>query len=207
MLWPGKTYVLLLSLCLLLGGCLNLKQPSRKIDYYTLEYAPPRVPHTAPLSVVLRMERFSVAPSYNTNHIVFRDRSFKRDAYVYRQWRANPGDLVSYFLYRDIRQSGLFKAVLSHGSRFPYSYVLDGSVDEFFEWDMDGHWKAVLSFEITLMAENEPDVSKRVIFQKNYHTQQACRRNNPQALAAAMSQAMAELSTKVIQDIYGHLKH
>jgi ABC-type uncharacterized transport system auxiliary subunit len=138
--------------------------------------------------------------------MVFRDSSFKRNAYVYHQWRANPADLVGHFLYRDIRQSGLCKAIMSHSSSFPASYVLDGTVDEFFEWDMDGKWKAILSLGITLMAENEPDISKRILFQKGYHAKETCQRKNPQALAEAMSRAMEKLSGKIMQDIYDCIK-
>jgi cholesterol transport system auxiliary component len=204
--WHKRANILLLSLTLLLGGCVNLKQPSRKIDYYTLEYATPQMLRPAPLSIVFKMERFAVAPTYNTSRIIFRDKSFKRNAYVYHQWRANPGDLVTHFLGRDMRQSGLFKAVLSKSGRAPSSYVLDGSVDEFFECDVDEKWMAVLSLGITLMAENEPDISKRILFQRTYGTKEACKRKNPQALAEAMSRAMAKLSTEIIEDIYDHLK-
>ena len=115
--------------------------------------------------------------------------------------------LVGHFLYRDIRQSGLCKATLSHNSRFAASYVLDGTVDEFFEWDMDGRWEAILSLGITLMAENEPDISKRILFQRDYRAKEACQRKNPQALAEAMSRAMKRLSGKITQDIYDRLKN
>jgi len=201
-----KRTCIMLAILLSLGGCVNLKQPNRKIDYYTLEYDSPSLSRPEPIAMVLRMERFTVAPTYNTNRMIFRDKSFKRNAYVYHQWRASPADLVSHFLYRDMRQSGFFKAVLSHSSNFSASYVLDGSVDEFFEWDTDGRWKAVLSLGITLMAENEPDVSKRILFQKNYHANEVCRRKNPQALAEAMSGAMAAVSKKIMEDIYDFLK-
>jgi ABC-type uncharacterized transport system auxiliary subunit len=203
---PRSKAVLLFTLLCLLNGCMNLKQPSRKIDYYTLEYDPPSLSVSEPLPLVLRMERFTIAPTYNTNHVVFRDKSFKRNMYVYHQWRANPADLVSYFLYRDIRQSGLCKAVLPYTSGFDASYVLDGSVDEFFEWDKDGHWQAILSLGITLMAEDEPDVRKRILLQNNYHIKETCQRKNPQALAEAMSRAMAKLSKKIMEDVYRCLK-
>jgi ABC-type uncharacterized transport system auxiliary subunit len=201
-----KTFLLLLTLLVSIYGCMNLKQPYRKIDYYTLEYDPPKLSLSEPLSLTLRMERFTVAPTYNTSHMVFRDKSFKRNTYVYHQWRANPADLVAHFLYRDIRQSGLCKAVLPHSSSFTASYVLDGSVDEFFEWDTNGHWQAILSLGITLMVDNEPDVSEQIIFQKNYHAKEKCKRKNPQALAEAMSRAMTELSRQIMEDIYDHLK-
>lgn len=198
----GKTTVAAIVLFLFVAGCANLKQPSRRIDFYTLEYDPPHVSRPAVLPVALKVERFCVAPGYDTTHIVFRDSAFKRNTYIYRRWRAHPGDLVSYFLYRDIRQCGLFKAAFPVENSPGASLVLDGSVDAFFEWDTNSRWKAVLSFSVVLMKEAEPDVSRRIIFQKNYHAEQACARKNPQALAAAMSRAMAQLSAQVIADVY-----
>lgn len=201
-----KIFFLFLGTTLLLESCLNLKQPSHKIEFYTLEYDPPQVADFKPLPLVIRLERFSVAPEYNSERIIYRDKSFKRDAYVYFRWRANPSDLVTSFLSRDIKQSGLFKAVLSFDSRLPSSYLVEGSVDEFFEWDSEERWEAILSVSITLMAENDPDSSKRILFQKNYHTSEPCNQKNPRAIAEAMSQAMSKISKEIIETLYLHLK-
>lgn len=197
----------ILLLVLLMGSCLGLKGPNKKIEFYTLEYEPPQVTGLQPLPFVIRLVRFSVAPAYNTNQMIYRDRSFRREAYVYHRWRVNPGDLVTYFLSRDMKQSGLFKAVLPYDSAFPSSFVVEGSVDQFFEWDTKKSWKAVLTASITLMAEDEPDISKRVLFQKTYGKKEVCRQKNPGALAEAMSRAMAGVSEEIIKDVYSHLKN
>ena len=196
--------VLLLVICLTLslGACLNLKQPRNKIEYYTLEYDPPVPQNRQPLSDAIRVDQFAVSPIYNTNRIIYRDGSFKREAYVYYKWRAKPGDVVTYFLRRDMRQSGLFKAVVSRDSRLLSAYILEGTVDEFLEWDKKNGWEALLSVSITFMHENEPDISKKILFQKTYHTTQPCRQKNPKALAEAMSLAMSEISEQIILDIY-----
>ena len=197
-----KILLFCLSVLLIIGGCIDLKQPKNKIQYYTLEYSSPSITGLKPLPVTLKVERFSVTPAYNTNRIIYGNQSFKRDEYFYYKWRSNPADLVTYFLSRDIRESGLFRAVLPQGSGFPFSYLLEGSVDEFFELDVIESWNAVLSLTITLMAANEPDVSKSVLFQKSYSVKKACKHKNPQGLAQAMSLAMGEISKEVIKDIY-----
>ena len=197
-----KIFLFCLSVFLVIAGCIDLKQPKNKIQYYTLEYSSPKITGLKPLPFTLKVERFSVAPAYNTNRIIYGDQSFKRDEYFYYKWRSNPADLVTYFLSRDIRESGLFRAVLPQGSGFPFSYLLEGSVDEFFELDVAERWNAVLSITITLMAANEPDVSKSVLFQKCYSVKKACRHKNPQGLAQAMSLSMGEISREVIKDIY-----
>ena len=91
--------IIFFMLCFLLfgGACISLKQPSKKIEFYALEYKAPRMTgNLETLPVVIRIERFNVAPAYNTNRIIYSDRSFKRNAYVYHQWRNNPGDMVTH---------------------------------------------------------------------------------------------------------------
>ncbi len=200
----------LLSFCLIFLlfsiGCYNFKQPRNRVEHYTLEYASPVIPNLKPLPASLKVERFTVAPDYNTRRIIYRDGSFKRNEYFYHKWRANPGDMVASYLTRDIKNSGLFKAVLPHGTDFPFSYVLEGSVDEFVEWDEAQKWNAVLAVTITLMAAHEPDVAKRVLFQRTYHSVKPFKEKNPQGLTEAMSQAMADISAEIIQDVYAALK-
>jgi len=202
----NKMFILFLCLPIFFSACMNLKQPGNKIEYYTLEYGLPEMADLKPIPCVIRMERFTVAPVYNTNQIIYRDRSFNRNSYVYHKWRANPGDLVTHSLTRDIRQTGLFKAVLPSDSRHKALFVLEGTVDEFFEWDSEINWKAVLSVNITLITEDEPDTSKSILFQKSYHAAEECNRKDPSALVEAMSRSAAIISEEIIRDIHDRLK-
>lgn len=197
--------ICLIALTLLLNACLDLKQPSNKIDYYSLEYDPPRMHGFQPVGAVIKVEQFSVAPIYNTHKIIYRDTSYQRAAYTYHRWRANPGESVTYFLARDMQQSQLFKAVLTRSSKFPYAYVLEGSVDEFLESDTAGGCQAVLALGIVFMAEHEPDMDKKILFQKTYQMSKPCKQGNPGTLAEAMSLAMSEASAKIINDVYENL--
>jgi cholesterol transport system auxiliary component len=194
--------MLLPIICLALSACLDLKQPRNKIEYYTLEYETPVAHHHPPLSQPIRVNQFTVSPIYNTHRIIYREGLYKREAYVYHKWRVNPGNLVTYLLRRDLQQSGLFKAVVSGNSRLQSAYVLEGSVDEFLEWNKKNGWEAFLSLSITLMQENEPDVSKKIRFQKTYFSAKPCRQKTPAALAEAMSLAMSEISAQIMLDIY-----
>jgi cholesterol transport system auxiliary component len=190
-----------------LAGCINLKQPSYKIDYFALEYEPRPVGNLKPLSHVLKVNRFRADPVYNTTQMIYRDGPFKREAYTYHKWRTNPGDLVSSLLARDIQRSGLFKAVVPHESRLSATYVLEGSVDEFLESNRDGALQAVLTVTTTLVAAGERDMTKNVLFQKTFHATKPFKEKSPQGLAEAMSQAMAQVSQDIIRSLYDHLKN
>ena len=208
MKWSNKNkiYLLFLSLPILFGSCVSLKQPVNKIEYYTLEYPPPQLETLNPLPYVIRMDRFTAAPPYNTTQIIYRDQSFKRNAYVYYRWQTNPGATVTTLLNRDIKNSGLFKAVIDSGSRFSPSYMIEGTVDEFFEWDAQNAWKAILTVSIILTEKDKIDIKNRVLFQKTYRKVEICKQKRPKALAEAMSQALSEISKEMIMDVYNSLK-
>jgi len=187
------------------GGCTSLRQPVRRIDYYLLEYAAPVMKGKPPLPFVIRIDSFRVSPAYNSSSIIYREEPYERNAYVYHKWRANPGDLVTYFLARDMGQSSLFSGAFAMKSRISPSHVVQGTVDEFYEHDGPGSWQAVLGISIALLKSIEPDISKQILFQQRYRESEDCAREGPQALAEAMSKAMGRISERVISDIYQRL--
>ena len=201
-----RMFVALMLTLLLTAACAGqLNKPARQIDFYTLEYPPPRPTGKTPLPLVLGVQRFRVAPTYNSQKIVYRDKNFKRNTYQYHKWRAEPGDLVGYFLTRDLKQASIFKAVFSLEKNLPTSHTIEGTVDEFFEYDTDRSWEAVLTVSITLMKTLEPDITKRIISQKTYRARKPCRQKNPRALAEAMSLAMSEITAAIMTDVHASL--
>ena len=206
MLKRKEFLVLILVSLFFLAGCSALKKPKPKINLFTLEYTVPKIEDLKPIDAVIRVDRFGVAPPYNSNRMIFQNASFKRDEYVYSKWIANPGSFATYFLARDLRDSGLFKAVFTYKSHLAASYALEGSVDEFLELDGPQGWDAVLGLSVTLQVIGEPDVSKRILFQKSYRARIRCKEEHPRGLAETMSLAMGEVSEKIIRDVYAVLK-
>jgi ABC-type uncharacterized transport system auxiliary subunit len=203
----NKPFFLVIGSVLLLGACMNLKQPAIKVEYYTLEYPSPQFDGLTPLPYIIQVDRFTTAAPYNTSQIIYRNQSFERNAYVYHNWQTNPGAIVTTLVNRDLKNSGLFKAVLNPESRFSSSYSVEGSVDEFFEWDEPNTWKAALGISIILTKKDPQDMSNTILFQKTYHQTQKCRRKHPKAVAEAMSRALSEISKMMIKDIYDCLKN
>jgi len=190
------------GIVLSLAGCIGFGGTASKVDYYTLEYVSPKFAQTKIVSSIIKMERFQASPIYNSEKISYRKNNFQTEEYSNKRWETNPAQLIPYFLFRDIKQSGLFKAVFNHDTGFVATHSISGAVDEFFEDDRGKIWEAVLSIYIILMAENEPDLNKRILFQKRYSTRKECAKKNTGALAEAMSKAMSELSAQIITDIY-----
>jgi len=203
----AKASLFVMIAALLCSACASVGKPAPAVDYYTLEYAPPvRANEPEAIPVAIKINRFQVSPLYNSNKIIYRDKPFARNEYYYQKWRANPGDTITYLLKRDLQHASFFKAIFGHEERFACDYSLEGSVDEFFEQDTPDFWEAVLSITIALIKENEPDVTKNVLFQKTYRARKPCRKKNPASLSEAMSLAMAQVSEHVIYDIVHALK-
>ena len=200
--------IILILFSLSFSGCVSLKQPNTKFEYYTLEYDalnPDKSPAPDQKSTILKIKYFSAAPIYNTDRIIYSNQQFKRTPYFYHKWKVKPAEFVTYFLSRDLKESGLFEAVLSPTSSSLYTHTVEGIVDEFLEWDSNDSWEAVLSISITLQIAREPDADKRVIFQRSFSTRKKCQEKNPLALAQAMSLAMAEVSKEIGIAIHGAL--
>jgi ABC-type uncharacterized transport system auxiliary subunit len=207
MLRRYTTYIIVLLVAAQLGGCfLRSPQTESKIDYYTLNYETPDFLSYSTLPFIIRVDNFQVVPLFDTTLMIYEDQRSTQNAYVDHKWRDKPADLVTFFLARDIRQSGLFKAVFSPGSRFGATHIIDGTVAEFWEKNSEKSWQAVVAVNITLMKSSAADMEKKMIFQKGYQLKQFCERKTPHALAKAMSTAMAELSYKIISDVYRYLK-
>jgi ABC-type uncharacterized transport system auxiliary subunit len=108
-----------------------------------------------------------------------------------------PADLVTYFLKRDLAESGRFAGVLPPESGSGSTHVLDGTVEEFLEWDRDASCEAVITVNIVLLDPRETDATKHVLLQKRFTAREQCEARQPVFVARAMSKAMA----KVSQDI------
>ncbi len=193
---------LLLCLPLCLAGCLGAgSKPSVTVEQYTLEYPPPAPAGLPPLEQGISVERFSVAQDLNSQAMVYRPLDFQRQVYSYHRWRVNPADLCTDYLLRDLRASGLFKAVFSYQNPGPTRFRLEGALQEFLESDQAAGARATLSLNLTLLDLSYPDLPRRLIFQRTYQESAPMPRPGAAELAQAMSQAFARLSHRALGDI------
>jgi cholesterol transport system auxiliary component len=194
---------LLSLLAALLVACLaGCGKPPMLVNQYILEYPAPVVGGKAKTPEALKVELFSVDQAFNTTSMVYQPQAFQSQVYNYSRWRANPGNLVTDFLIRDLRESGLFKAVFGPQGSGKHRFKLEGGVAEFQELDAADGWQASLALTVTLLDTQQEELPQRVVFQKNYRFLAPMPEKTPQGLAQGMSQAMAQASAKIIQDTY-----
>jgi ABC-type uncharacterized transport system auxiliary subunit len=191
-----------LALILLASGC---GKPPILVHQYLLEYPAPPL-QGSPLNAGLKVELFAVAQAYNTTSMIYQPAAYQREAYKYHRWRVNPGYLVTDYLVRDLRNSGLFKAVFTSESSEKNRFVLEGGVEDFQEVDGPDGWQASLALVVTLLDTSAEEAPQKVIFQKRYGVTEPMVSRTPQGLAESMSRAMGHLSARIIPEIYDAAK-
>jgi ABC-type uncharacterized transport system auxiliary subunit len=189
-----------------LTGCIGGGAPSPHVRQYVLEYSPPGVADGSAVDAVLKVERFSVARLYAGPSMLYRQGPFRRDSYSEQRWRVAPGDMITDLLLRDLRHTGLFRAVLAARDAEDARFVLTGGLEEFCEIDERRSRKAFLAATVTLLDLSVRESAGRVVFQKNYRCEAPFVRQEDAALAESMSKAMSQFSAQVIADIDSALK-
>ncbi len=186
-------------------GCVSKQDREIQTKFYTFEYEPPSIQEKILLDVSIKIERFRSSSFYESNRIVFKEGSGRIDSYFYHRWWSRPSDLITYFLLRDMKNTGLFRAVLPFDTNMPFTHIIEGYLEEIYEKDNPDKWYAVLNINITLVTAEEPDPAKKFLFQKHYRQKEPCESKTPMALAEAMSKAMSRVSESIILDIYDRI--
>ena len=191
---------------LCISGCLPGSKPPQLTEQYAIEYTPPAALNAAPLPVVIRIERFSTAQTYNSPSMIYKPQPYRLASYNYNRWRVTPGDMVTDYLVRDVRGSGMFAGVFSYREAENARFVLEGGVDEFLEIDEQKGGTALLSLNVALIDTMQTEITKRLIFQKNYRGTEPMEEQTPRSLAQGMSAAMKKLSGEIIGDVYDSVR-
>lgn len=202
---PIRLWAVLLLCSSFLSGCFPGSKPPHMIQLYMLDYASPGSAGTC-LDHLIRIDRFSVAQSYNSAAMLYRPETYRVAVYNYHRWRANPGDMVTDYLLRDFRESGLFRAVFSYRQSESTRFVVDGAIEEFVESREPDGWQVILGLQVALLDLSQAEITRKVVFQKRYRTAQPIGHESPDAFAAGMSAAMAWVSTEMISDVYAAVK-
>ncbi len=151
----------------------------------------------------IKVELFAAAQSIRNNDMVYLPKPFEtRSPMSITAGRWDPSHMVTDFLLRDLRKSNLFKGVFGYQQSGIGRFKVEGAVQQFAEVDEPDGWKAVLAVSVTLLDLDEPEVTKRVIFQKNYRQAEPMPEQNALGLAQGMSRAMEVISMHIINDLY-----
>ena len=197
---------LLFLAMVLITSCSLGARPSYQVNQYTLEYPSPILKESASINELVRVGRFSAAQTYNTSAMIYKEGPNLRNVDPYHRWKTKPGEMATEYLVRDLRNSGLFRAVISYSNSGETRYLLEGQVDEFLEVSEKDGRKAVLSLNVTFLDLKKREIAERMIFQRDYKVAEPCAEKTPAGLAQGMSRAMGEISRQILLDLQKALK-
>jgi ABC-type uncharacterized transport system auxiliary subunit len=195
-----RIWFLLLAM-LFIVGCGGGKS-TYVVQQYLLDYSPPALAGLTKTNEVLRVEPFSTAQAFTGTAMFYRPSPFELSSYSRERWRVMPGDMVTDFLLRDLRNAGTFTAILAYEDPGESRYVVTGTVAEFLEVDGSNGPRARLSVDATLLDTTQREITKRVVFQKTYTVEEPMKDKSARALAESMSGAMKKFSGELIADIH-----
>lgn len=185
----------------LLSGCLGGAGKTTFIRQYVLEYPPPQTGGMPAVEATVRVERFLADRMFMGQAMLYRQGPYLRESYAAQRWRVGPGDMVTEFLRRDLREAGLFRAVLSERDAEDARFSVTGGVEQFIESREASGRKGLLTATVTLMDLKQKETAGLVVFQRTYRLEAAITGEGGAGLAGAMSRAMSDLSRRVIADI------
>lgn len=200
-----KTGIVLIAL-VLLTSCLQRTKAPYVVEHFTFDYPSPVVSGLTPVDGLIRIERFSIAHSFNSMAMVFKPQAYRFDSYSDSRWRVNPRDMTGDFLIRDLRKTALFKEVFSYHNDAPVRFILEGAIEEFYESDEGPASNAIFVINTALLDMNEKEMTRRLRFQKTYRYSKALDKRAPGDFAKAMSANMAFFSEQLIRDLNSALK-
>ncbi len=201
---PGRA-LLLLSMVLMTGCSLGAKH-SYPVNQYTLEYPSPFSKEFTPINEFVKVEQFSVAQTFNTSAMIYKEGPNLRNMDPYNRWRTKPGEMAAENLVRDLRNCGLFRAVISYSESEEARYLLEGQVDEFLEVSEKDGRMAVLGLNLTLFDLKKRNTVEKVIFQRDYRRVEPYPDKTSAAFAQGMSRAMEKISKQIILDLQEAVK-
>ncbi|HTZ38716.1 MAG TPA: ABC-type transport auxiliary lipoprotein family protein [Syntrophales bacterium] len=195
-----KQILFLLSAMLFVTGCSG--KSTYVVQQYLLDYSPPALAGLARVNEVLRVESFSTAQAFASTAMLYQASPLELRSYSRERWRVMPCDMVTDFLLRDLRNAGMFTAVLAYEDPGGGRYVVTGTVIEFLEVDGSDGPRARLSVDATLLDTTEREITKRFVFQKTYTAAEPMKDKSALALAESMSRAMKKFSGELMADIH-----
>ena len=196
----------MIVLSFIITGCAGSGKPQYEVEKYLLSYSAPSWDKFDKLNISIKFNRFSIAAAYNSDNMIFRDNTYSFDYFNYSRWAVNPADMIADSLVRDMRDSGLFRAVFSRYETEDGQFIISGSIDEFYLREDRSNKTALISIIISLQDTRERETGKRMMFQKKYIREEPLQESSPRGYCQAASEAMRVISEQITKDIYTDIK-
>jgi len=189
----------ILSVALLLAGCVNLAQEAPEKTRYVLDAQRPGAGQPLDAGRV-RVGRFRVGSAFERKGLVYRtsDTTFESD--FYHEFYSPPGLLVRQLAGAWISDSAVFTSVLGSSDPVASDWLLEGRVNNLFA-DLRDPDDAKAIMEVELFLLDAMSVDRDVVFRKRYRRAVPAPNPEPAALVDAWSEALTKIFTAFESDL------
>jgi cholesterol transport system auxiliary component len=176
------------------AGC-SLTKPQPAVHHYALALQLP-VPVSSTATTSLVIHPLTARVPYDQERLVYRTSPYAFDLYNSHRWASSPAEQVTHWTRRYLQATGIFSQV------FPTTdgnadIILGGVVRQCEELDHETTWEAALSIDFWLTRANE----RSPFWFRSYSVTKSASRRNPEAIAEAMSQGLADILQQLTTDI------
>jgi uncharacterized lipoprotein YmbA len=180
----------------LMWGCAG--DPAPQVSYYKVAVA--AQPQEREGGLVLGVEALSADTTYDDVRMVYRTTNYRVDYYHYHRWSAPPAVMMTDALRQLLWGSGRFARVVAGSAGA--DAVLLGRLLALEEVDgEDDKWLGRLVLELRLVRADE------VLWSRLVTEEVALKRQHPEALAEAVSEALARVSVQIAPELEAAMSH
>lgn len=181
-----------------LGGCSLLPQaPYPQRRDWPLDVRRPAIAPPNPRGRVLLVRSVRAAPGLEARGLQWLQNDGSLHVDFYEQWAVPPAQAVEDDLRQWLADAGLFKAVVSPGSRLNADYVLEGQLNTFVA-DLNA---AVGRVGLAVVLLDQRQGSAAVLLQRTETAEVRLIGNDPPAIATTMKQAVTEVLQRTEKDV------
>jgi cholesterol transport system auxiliary component len=181
-----------------IGGC---GQGTTAVqEHYIVEASRKATPIAASIDATLEVRRLTVDAAFASKNLIYRTGQFKYEPDFYREFLISPSAMITEQTRRWLADSGLFKQVLPTGSQIEPMYTLEGTISALYgDFRDESAPQAVLEIRYFLVDHKTPEGA--VVFWHSYRAANPISSKTVQAFMDALSQALAEILTRLEADL------
>lgn len=189
---------------LFLFGCINLREPYPKIEYYNLVQEESLLKGLPSKEPVVMVRRVQVNESYDTPHLlVYSEANSVRRLY-YHRWISDISTISTDFFITRINKSGLLKqGIVRSGSIAIPDYIIEPQLIDMTAFDSQqkgGECYVNVEFKVSIL-KRKPDNNLEVLFSSVYKQKFVRRKKDIKYIPEAYSKVFSLAVDNIIADM------
>lgn len=159
---------------MVVGGCSTTRLPPT--NAYTISIPAAKLAQTAGIDKVVRIAIPRSTAAIMSRNILYQDQRYSLNAYAFSKWSDTPNRMLSNLFLTSIGDSMIFSVVLPADSRGKSDYVLESSLQQFYQLiNSDGTSLATIriGFYLIEVKSGEVKAAKEFVVSENANSSDA----------------------------------